>query len=233
MPWKDRRKTSKYCKSIFFQVWYYKKFKTTKICAINNGAYQNIVRSQLPKNTTKHYSSSRSINDQWMHTMNMLSSEEIPGDGQRFELQSCRQMLAFGRPCRWIPRVPDLWLQGCQIVTALCSWRKEPQILGLSALQLCTCSKDSWSIRELLLQDKTPNLEIFQMSSETWTFRVVHPKAMNSERTILMIMGNQALLHSFFRSNFAWKWSYLLLVLLVQCPRDTVKFEDLNVPDTI
>lgn len=73
-----------------------------------------------------------------MHTMNMLCSQEIPGDGQRFELQSCRQMLACGKPGSQIPRVPDLWLKGCQTVTALCSWRKELKILSLNAFQLCT-----------------------------------------------------------------------------------------------
>lgn len=167
----------KYCNSVIFHVWYYKKLKTTKICAINYGACHNTVRSQLPKNTTKHYSSSWSINAQWMHTMNMLCSQEIPGGGQRFELQSCRQMLACGRPRSQIPWIPDLRLQGCQIVIAPCSWRKEPPVLGLNALQICTCSKDSWSIRKLLLQRQDSNLEIFQISYETWTSRVVHQEA--------------------------------------------------------
>lgn len=142
---------SKYCKYVTFHIWY-KKFKTTKICSINYGAFQNIVRSQLPKNTARYDSCSWSINAQWMHSVNKFCSQEIAGDGQRFELQSCRQMLPCGRPGSRIPRVPDLWLQGCQIVTALCSWRKEFQILGLNVFQLCTCSKKSWSVRKLVLQ---------------------------------------------------------------------------------
>lgn len=105
---------SKYCKYVTFHIWY-KKFKTTKICSINYGAFQNIVRSQLPKNTARYDSCSWSINAQWMHSVNKFCSQEIAGDGQRFELQSCRQMLPCGRPGSRIPRVPDLWLQGCQL----------------------------------------------------------------------------------------------------------------------
>lgn len=138
LPWKDRRKMLKYCKSIIFQVWDYIKFKTPKIHARVNGTGQNKFMG---------------INDQWVHTMNVLCSQGIPGDEQSFELRGCRQMLASGGSCHRVPRVPDLCLQGCQILTALCSWKKEPQILGLShALQYCSYSKDSWSTGGLLLQ---------------------------------------------------------------------------------
>lgn len=110
-----------------------------------------------------------------------------PGDGQRFKLWGCRQMLASWRPCSRIPQVLNLWMQSYQILTALCSWNKELKILGLSqALQHWNYSKDSWSIWELLLQRQTPSLEIFQIWSEIWTSKMVHLEAMNSWKTFLM-----------------------------------------------
>lgn len=174
----------KYWKSIIFQVWYCINNKTTEIHARGNRAGQTFVRSQFPENTT------RNVNMVLVHGVKKIS-ECTPwtcSAARRYQV-TCRGLSCAAAGRCWQVEGPAAGFLKSQSRGCRAARSSLLSVLGISSPKsLASVTVFSIAVAVRILggwgssdcRDRSPNMEIFQMWSEIWTSKMVHPEAMSS-----------------------------------------------------